>query len=118
MQNVVFAMGAGDQPTWAEWSKIDSEKIHHIFSDSFDACDLESVSVIGGGISAGQVALRLADEGHEVTLVTRHELREHQFDSDPGCGPMYMDGYSKIADVNKRRNLIQKQDTKVRCLLM
>lgn len=110
-KNVVFAMGAGDQPTWPEWSKIDSEKIHHIFSDNFDALPnlKESVSIIGGGISAGQVALRLAKDGHEVTLVTRHELREHQFDSDPGwLGPMYMDGYSKIIDVNKRRKLITK----------
>ena len=42
----------------------------------------------GGGISAAQIALRLMKEGHEVHLMSRHELRQHQFDSDPGwLGP-------------------------------
>ena len=114
-KNVVFAIGAGDQPMWPDWSEIDSKKIHHIFSPNFEYLPKakESVSVVGGGISAGQVALRLAKEGHKVTLITRHEFREHQFDSDPGwLGPMYMDGYSKIGDVNKRRRMISKARNK------
>ena len=63
--------------------------------------------MVGGGISAGQVALRLQDEGHEVHLVSRHEMKEHQFDSDPGwLGPKYMAGFEKEKDLSKRRQLI------------
>ena len=40
-------------------------------------------AVVGGGISACQVALRLAGEGRG-SPVSRLCLREHQFDSDPG----------------------------------
>ena len=69
----------------------------------------ETVAVVGGGISAGQVALRLQDEGNIVHLISRHEMKEHQFDSDPGwLGPKYMTGFLKEKDLNKRRKIISK----------
>ena len=52
--------------------------------------------MVGGGISAAQVALRLVGEGQEVHLISRHPLRKHQFDSDPGwLGPKYMKGFER-----------------------
>jgi len=61
----------------------------------------------GGGISAGQIALRLLNEGHQVHLVSRHGLREHQFDSDPGwLGPKFMAGFQRERDFDKRRAMI------------
>ena len=72
--------------------------------------------VAGGGISAGQVSLRLAQEGHHVHLVSRHDLRQHQFDSDPGwLGPKFMAGFTREDDLEKRRAIISKQDTRAQC---
>jgi hypothetical protein len=63
--------------------------------------------VVGGGISAGHVALRLLGEGHHVHLVSRHALRQHQFDSDPGwLGPKYTAGFSRERDLDRRRAAI------------
>ncbi|HAA57258.1 MAG TPA: hypothetical protein DCE42_21000 [Myxococcales bacterium] len=64
---------------------------------------------MGGGISGGQVALRLLNEGHEVHLVSRHALRQHQFDSEPGwLGPKLMTDFYREKDVNRRRVLISE----------
>jgi hypothetical protein len=65
--------------------------------------------VVGGGISAAQVAIRLAEEGHEVHMISRHDLREHQFDSEPGwLGPKLMTGFRMVQDADKRRAIINK----------
>jgi pyruvate/2-oxoglutarate dehydrogenase complex dihydrolipoamide dehydrogenase (E3) component len=109
--NVVLAIGAGEQPKWPEWAPRDDARVHHIFDPDFDGwpSGAESVVVVGGGISAGQVALRLVEEGHEVHLVSRHALREHQFDSDPGwLGPRFMAGFLKEKDVDQRRMMISQ----------
>ena len=69
----------------------------------------ETVVVVGGGISAGQVALRLLGDGHQVHLVSRHAFREHQFDSDPGwLGPKYMAAFEREPDVARRRQIISE----------
>jgi len=107
--NVVLAIGAGEQPKWPDWAPQGDSRVHHVFDPSFDGwpSSPETVVVVGGGISAGQVALRLLDEGHEVHLVSRHALREHQFDSEPGwLGPRYMDVFEKEKDADQRRVMI------------
>ena len=108
-QNVVLAIGAGGQPEWPAWTRRDDPRIHHIFAKTFDGWPTrqETVAVVGGGISAGQVALRLIDEGHEVHLISRHALREHQFDSEPGwLGPKYMAGFEREQNLERRREMI------------
>jgi len=74
--------------------------IHHLFEPKFDGWPSEqpeTVAVIGGGITTGQVALRLAQEGHRVHLIARHALRQHHFDSDPGwLGPKHMTKFSRV----------------------
>ena len=108
-RNVVFAIGSGDRPRWPDWAPVGEARVHHAFSPGFDGwpTERESVAVIGGGISAAQVALRLAEEGHEVHLIARHPLREHQFDSDPGwLGPKRMAEFQNERDVGKRRAMI------------
>jgi len=46
-------------------------------------------------------------EGHEVHLVSRHALRKHQFDSDPGwLGPKFMEGFQREKDLTRRRSMI------------
>ena len=108
-QNLVLAIGAGEQPEWPDWAPRNHARVHHVFEPGFDGwpSSSETVVVIGGGISAGQVALRLLEEGHHVHLVSRHALRQHQFDSDPGwLGPKLMASFNRERDFDHRRTLI------------
>ncbi|MEE2755421.1 MAG: FAD/NAD(P)-binding protein [Myxococcota bacterium] len=108
-RQVVLAIGASEQPEWPDWLPNPKHRIYHVFEPKFDKwpCSRERVIVIGGGISAGQVALRLVDEGHQVHLVSRHAFRIHQFDSDPGwLGPKFMSNFRREMDVDRRRSLI------------
>lgn len=110
-RQVALAIGAGEQPEWPDWAPRRHERVHHIFAAGFDGWPRseETIVVVGGGISAGQVALRLSEEGHQVHLVSRHALRKHQFDSDPGwLGPKFMASFSRERDVDRRRALITK----------
>jgi len=125
-RNIVLAIGASHQPEWPEWAPREDARVHHVFDPHFDGWPSasETVAVVGGGISAGQVALRLLEEGHRVHLVSRHALREHQFDSDPGwLGPKFMNGFNREKDVEKRRAMIASARHKgsvppdVRCAL-
>ena len=108
-RNVVLAMGGGAHPERPSWAPDGDARVQHVFSSDFVGWPSthEKLVVVGGGISAGQVALRLVKEGHKVHLVSRHALREHQFDSEPGwLGPKFMNGFRRETDVNKRRAMI------------
>jgi len=108
-RRVVLAIGAGEQPRWPTWAPPSAPRIHHAFAPGFDGwpSTRETVAVVGGGISAGQVALRLSGQGHRVHLVSRHPLREHQFDSDPGwLGPKLMPSFRRESDYVRRRAII------------
>lgn len=107
--NLVLALGASEQPEWPSWAPRGDARVQHVFDPEAEAwpASPQTVAVVGGGISAGQVAIRLVKEGHRVHLVSRHALRQHQFDSDPGwLGPKYMKGFSRERDLERRRNLI------------
>lgn len=112
-QNVVLALGsaAPAYPDWVDQEMIRSGKVRHILdinSDSYgnnnnhDDSDTvsrshrhRSIAVVGGGISAAHLALKLDREARKTTinakdanahnanihLICRHELREQQFDT-------------------------------------
>jgi len=106
---IVLAVGPPEQQQLPPWARGAGDRVHHVFQPGFTGWPLEaqSVAVVGGGISAAQVALRLVDEGHEVHLIARHEFREHQFDSDPGwLGPKYMRGFARERSLDRRRQMI------------
>lgn len=108
-KNVVLAMGGNEKPAWPTWAPLHDSRVQHVFAADFEGWPRpgEAVAVVGGGISAVQVALRLFDEGGNVHLVSRHALRQHQFDSDPGwLGPKYMARYSRERDFDRRREMI------------
>lgn len=113
-QHLVLAIGASEQPAWPRWatdvgSSGRDPRVQHVFAHDFDGWpqQTEAVAVVGGGISAGQIALRLLNEGHRVHLVSRHGLRQHQFDSDPGwLGPRFMADFWRERDLDRRRALI------------
>jgi len=112
---VLLAIGAGQQPRWPEWSRrlqAEGVRVQHVFEPGFELRPEtwpQRVAVIGGGISAAQVALRLAGAGREVHLLSRHAARTHQFDSDPGwVGPKYMRRFSATRDLTRRREMISR----------
>jgi cation diffusion facilitator CzcD-associated flavoprotein CzcO len=112
---VVLALGASEQPHWPDWARALREAgghVEHVFQPGFDLQPdalPARVIVMGAGITGAQVALRLARAGRQVTLVARHELREHQFDSDPGwLGPKEMTRFQAERSATARRRLIQQ----------
>ena len=110
-RHVVLALGVSDQPAWPTWAPHPHPLVHHVFEPGFDGwpASTETVLVVGGGISAGHVSLRLLAEGHHVHLVSRHPLREHQFDSDPGwLGPKYTTDFHREPDPDRRRSMITR----------
>ena len=107
--NIVLALGASEQTEWPEWAPRNDPRVQHVFEPGFDhwPSSRETVVVVGGGISAGQIALRLQTEGHDVHLVSRHPLRQHQFDSDTGwLGTKYTTNFIKEHDPEQRRAVI------------
>ena len=108
-RHVVLALGTSDELAWPAWAPLDDERVGHVFAPEFDGWPSapETVVVVGGGITAGHVALRLVKGGHTVHLVARHALRPHDFDSDPGwLGPKHMTRYQRQRDLTKRRAMI------------
>lgn len=111
---VVLALGNSDHPHWPELALELRERggdVRHVFGETapIDPAALPAeVAVLGGGISAAQLACRLAAAGRSVTVVARHGLRDHQFDSDPGwIGPKFMRGFLATPDLSERREMIQ-----------
>jgi len=110
-RNLVLAIGASEQPRWPDWAPRGHPRVRHVFEPGFEVWpgSTGTVTVVGGGITAGQVALRLLDESHRVHLVSRHPLREHQFDSDPGwLGPKLMTSFGRERDHDRRRAMINE----------
>ena len=107
---VILAMGAGEHLEWPSWAPKNDSNIQHIFAPDFCIPSKEkarTVAVVGGGISAGQMAIRLVRAGAKVHMISRHGLRQHQFDSDPGwLGPKLMTRFEKEPDVVRRRSMI------------
>lgn len=82
-RNVLFAIGAMDYPKHLNVKGEDLSKVHHLFRETYPwvkKCAL----VVGGGNSAGEAALFLAEEGAQTTLAI---FREDWENTDPkqGC---------------------------------
>ncbi len=115
-RQVALALGAAEQPHWPVWARhlrSAGAPIQHIFAP--DCCRAAlppwvHAVVVGGGISAAQTALALAQQQPgTVTLLHRHALRIQQLDSDPGwIGPKYQAGFQQLPDYTQRRAVIQQ----------
>jgi len=87
-QRVVLAVGLGATPTLPEWtaSLSDDAPLAHVWDDEFDPTTTDEFEgrtfVVGGGITAGQLACRLAEQT-DVTLLSRHELDIELIEADP-----------------------------------
>lgn len=113
-KRVILALGASTKLTYPDWLTeeiIESNKVQHIFEKGFERDQIgngEKVLVIGGGISGLQVATALSQElRNKVIIYSRHELRKHEFDSDPcWVGPKCMKKFNRVTSLAKRRKLI------------
>lgn len=112
-EKVALAMGISEHPIWPDWArsiKDSGANIEHIFSENIQSLANVStnITIVGGGISAAHLSLRLADKfpGH-VTLLTRNRLKVKKFDSDPGwLGPKFMSTFTQLKDYTDRRKMI------------
>jgi cation diffusion facilitator CzcD-associated flavoprotein CzcO len=106
-RRVVLALGVSEQPHFPPWA-FPHPRLQHLFAPDFSRETLSSgpVVIVGGGISAAQLACALAPH-HEVRMVVRHEPRVHRFDSDPGwLGPRSLDAFRRTSDLGARRRTI------------
>ncbi|MFO7832830.1 FAD/NAD(P)-binding protein [Halorubrum kocurii] len=85
---VVLAVGLGATPTLPEWTRSfpDDAPLAHVWDEAFDPATPGAFEgrtfVVGGGITAGHLACRLA-EWTAVTLLSRHELEIELTEADP-----------------------------------
>lgn len=86
-ENVVLATGKGplNYPDYSE-EIPDEAEAYHAFDEEFDvdeAVDYDGETyVIGGGITAGQVASSMAEQGADVNLVSRSEIDQAGEEAD------------------------------------
>lgn len=108
-RRLIVAVGLGEQPHWPRWASALREMggpVAHVFSPEFELPrSTGPIVVVGGGISAVQIALACSEEAPgRVTLIARHAPRIAQFDSDPGwLGPLYLKGFARESDLGRRR---------------
>jgi glycine/D-amino acid oxidase-like deaminating enzyme len=112
-RKIVLALGLSEQPHIPDWAAnlMGSAPIQHIFSPSFNRSALAGqVAVIGGGITAAQVALAIAaSENATVCLIRRHAERIHDFDADTGwMNAINLRGFANITDWAERRRVIKQ----------
>ncbi len=115
-RNVLLAIGATEQARWTPWAQKLRETdapIHHLYEPGFNREALPYAGhllVVGGGISAAQLALSLAQSGaRRVTLLMRQEPRVFPFDADlcwigGDCGT----NFATLSDYAARREIIQR----------
>ena len=83
-RRVLFAIGAMDNPRRLNVPGEDLPKVHHRFVDPYPYVRRE-VLVVGGGNSAAEAALYLAEEGARTTMAIWREDWENR---DPKAGAM------------------------------
>lgn len=86
--SLVLAIGMGGEYTWPTWADpiSDNERIQHVWNESFSPTETTASGeslVVGGGITAGQVATTLAERGGSVTLCHRTPIETAESEADP-----------------------------------
>jgi cation diffusion facilitator CzcD-associated flavoprotein CzcO len=112
-RRVVIAIGNTENPHWPDWAlplRESGAPIHHIFDVNFDRDSLPpwtQAVVVGGGITAAQTALAMAvEQPGTVTLVMRHPIRVHDFDSDPAWVGVNRIEFQQESNYASRRAII------------
>lgn len=87
-RSLVLAVGMGDQYTWPAWAEPIStdDRISHVWDPPWSPTEAGisgETLVVGGGITAGQVATTLAEQGDAVTLCHRTAIETAESEADP-----------------------------------
>lgn len=109
-RHILLAIGSSEQPYLPDDAPPHAR---HIFAPDFNRDDLSNwgqAVVVGGGISAAQLALTLAaQQPGTVTLSMRHAVRVHDFDSDPcWVTSLCLKDFHSLRDYDARRAMIQQ----------
>jgi len=112
-RRVVLAVGGG-RLAWPEWVRriqtaYPPERLRHAYQLDLRQLPLagERVAIVGGGQTAGRLALGAIARGAQVTLLVRRALRVRQFDTDPGwLGPKRLRAFWAQPDWQARRAVI------------
>lgn len=116
-RRVLLALGAGDQPHWPGWAQAARGQfggvLAHVFDPGWDLAGFPAAGrtvVIGGGITAAQVALALARRrAGPVVLLMRHAPRVQQFDSDVcWVGERCLRHFRRTEDMRHRRSILRR----------
>jgi len=110
-QAVVSALGGGDR-VWPAWAPA-ADALTLVHSEEVDVRNLEGppgkILIVGGGLTAGHLALGALARGWTVDLVTRRPVNYKLFDSAPGwIGPKYMTGFHRETDWRRRRKMVAR----------
>ena len=113
-RRILLAIGMGEQPCWPGWArrlKRAGARIAHIFDPDFKRGEWRQdgrTLIVGGGITAVQTALKLSEESSaDIHLLSRHHLRESQYDFNPcWIGPKCLRTFYR-ADFALRRKTIE-----------
>ncbi len=71
--------------------------------------DGQSITVIGGGMTAAHLARGAVLKGASVKMLSRRPLQIRDFDTDPGwLGPKYLNDYHSEKDAHKRIQIAQE----------
>jgi hypothetical protein len=114
-RRVVVANG-GSNPYFPEWVKkiscaYPSSSLVH--SQQIDLRNLElsaqKILIVGAGLTSGHLALGAIKRGAQVDLMSRRDLQEKIFDTDPGwLGPKYLKDFGEQTCWEKRLKMIQQ----------
>ncbi|MDQ0999741.1 thioredoxin reductase [Neobacillus niacini] len=112
-KNVAIATGFTEALNYPSWSNEMKERYPHLICHIFEKEVPETFNegqplvIVGAGITAAHLSLKLSKLHEQVILITRHDFRVHDFDSDPGwLGPKNMTSFLKIKDYKTRRQTI------------
>lgn len=107
---VVAALGGGTR-LWPDWAPkaVEPTLVHSEDVDLDSLSGKGRVLVVGGGLTAGHLALGALQRGWDVDLVTRRPIQYKLFDAAPGwIGYKYLAGYLAEPDFHRRRRLITR----------
>lgn len=119
-ENLILSLGASDKlsiPTWASKLTQESDSIQHVFSADYREPDLESkekIAVVGGGITAAQIALKYAKQKPgSVYLISYYELLSRELDFAPcWTTERCLNNFQNETDYTKRREILRSSRNK------
>lgn len=116
-RRLVIAVGAAGGPRIPSWAAplllTPSPRIAHVFSDTYDPHDdarAADLVVLGGGLSAVQLAIARARDGARVTMLSSHPLKVSDFDPEPCWSTdRCLRRLARLHDPTARRRLIEQE---------